>query len=119
MADEFFYHRQGAQGQLDGASNAVLDNEFGTHAEEEVIKQILEKGSMQESEVCSLFNTHLSHIMFNILTSYVNCSSTNVEAQRTTAWERELLTKRSTNLPSSSHFADGLILVIGPLKAYT
>ncbi|KLU91159.1 hypothetical protein MAPG_09682 [Magnaporthiopsis poae ATCC 64411] len=46
----FVTHRHGAQGTLDGASNAVMDNEFGTHVDEDVIKQILEKGTLQESE---------------------------------------------------------------------
>lgn len=46
----FVTHRHGAQGTLDGASNAVMDNEFGTHVDEDVIKQILEKGSLQEAE---------------------------------------------------------------------
>ncbi|KAH8657469.1 shwachman-Bodian-diamond syndrome protein [Tricladium varicosporioides] len=46
----FVTHKQGAQGTMDGASNATLDNEFGTHIEDEVIKQILEKGTLQESE---------------------------------------------------------------------
>ena len=36
---------------MDGASKATLENEFGTTNDEEVIKQILEKGSLQESEV--------------------------------------------------------------------
>jgi Shwachman-Bodian-Diamond syndrome (SBDS) protein len=44
-------NRQGSQGILDGASNSSLENEFGTHNEEDVVKQILEKGSMQETEV--------------------------------------------------------------------
>ncbi len=44
-------YRQGAQGTYDTASHAALDNEFGTHVDEEVIKQILEKGTLQESEV--------------------------------------------------------------------
>lgn len=43
--------RHGAQGQMDGASKATLENEFGTNNDEEVIKQILEKGTLQESEV--------------------------------------------------------------------
>lgn len=42
--------RQGASGFYDGASNAMLDNEFGTHVNEDVIKTILEKGDLQESE---------------------------------------------------------------------
>ena len=45
--------RHGAQGTMDGASNAALDNEFGTHDEDEVIKQILTKGSIQSGEVCT------------------------------------------------------------------
>jgi len=36
---------------MNGASNSTLDNEFGTHKEEEVIVQILEKGTIQESKV--------------------------------------------------------------------
>jgi ribosome maturation protein Sdo1 len=36
---------------MNGASHATLDNEFGTHVDEEVIKQILEKGTLQESAV--------------------------------------------------------------------
>jgi len=46
----FVTHKHGAQGTYDGASNATLDNEFGTHEPEEVIKKILEKGTLQESE---------------------------------------------------------------------
>ncbi|PSS27913.1 hypothetical protein M430DRAFT_131909 [Amorphotheca resinae ATCC 22711] len=46
----FVTHRHGAQGTFDGASHATLENEFGTHDEDEVIKQVLEKGSIQESE---------------------------------------------------------------------
>lgn len=48
-----FYYRHGAQGQMDGASKATLENEFGTHVDDEVIKQILEKGNFQETEVRS------------------------------------------------------------------
>jgi len=36
---------------MDSASKATLENEFGTHNDEEVIKQILEKGTLQETEV--------------------------------------------------------------------
>ncbi|KAI1631557.1 shwachman-Bodian-diamond syndrome protein [Biscogniauxia mediterranea] len=46
----FVTHKQGAQGQMDGASKATLENEFGTHVDDEVIKKILESGSLQESE---------------------------------------------------------------------
>jgi len=44
----FVNQKHGAQGILDGASNATLENEFGTHVDEEVIKQIIEKGTFQE-----------------------------------------------------------------------
>lgn len=43
--------RQGAQGILDGASKAMLENEFGTHRDEDVVQQILEKGEIQEATV--------------------------------------------------------------------
>ncbi|TVY30396.1 SDO1-like protein [Lachnellula hyalina] len=46
----FVTHKHGAQGTMDGASHATLENEFGTHVDEEVIKQILEKGTLQETE---------------------------------------------------------------------
>ena len=42
-------YRHGAQGILDGASNQQLDSEFGTHKEEDVVAQILEKGNVQET----------------------------------------------------------------------
>ncbi|KAI5201306.1 hypothetical protein E4T39_05304 [Aureobasidium subglaciale] len=40
----------GTQGVLDAASHSQLDNEFGTHKEEDVVQQILEKGDIQETE---------------------------------------------------------------------
>lgn len=43
--------RHGAQGPYDGASKAALENEFGTSVDEEVVKQILEKGTLKESQV--------------------------------------------------------------------
>ncbi|KAI9835455.1 MAG: hypothetical protein M1819_002373 [Sarea resinae] len=46
----FVTHKHGAQGIMDSASNSALDNEFGTHKEEDVVIQILEKGTVQESE---------------------------------------------------------------------
>ncbi|KAF8457306.1 hypothetical protein BGX38DRAFT_1266054 [Terfezia claveryi] len=39
---------QGAQGQLEEASRLALDNEFGTHQEEVVVKKILECGEVKE-----------------------------------------------------------------------
>ncbi|KAI0019555.1 shwachman-Bodian-diamond syndrome protein [Xylariomycetidae sp. FL0641] len=46
----FVTHKQGAQGQMDGASKSTLENEFGTATDDEVIKKILESGSVQETE---------------------------------------------------------------------
>jgi len=43
-------HKHGAQGQLDEASNASLENEFGTKNEDEVIKKILTDGQVQNVE---------------------------------------------------------------------
>jgi len=46
--------RHGVQGELNAASHSTLDNEFGTHVDEEVIKAIIEKGTIQESSVRSV-----------------------------------------------------------------
>jgi hypothetical protein len=43
--------RHGNQGILDTASNGALESEFGTHKEDDVVKAILEKGTVQETEV--------------------------------------------------------------------
>lgn len=43
--------RHGNQGILDTASKSVLENEFGTSKDDEVVAQIIEKGSINESEV--------------------------------------------------------------------
>ena len=47
----FCTHKQGAQGTLDGASKADLENEFGSSVDEEVIVKILEQGNLQESQM--------------------------------------------------------------------
>jgi len=47
-------YRHGNQGILDGASNQTLEAEFGTSKDDDVVKQILEKGSIQETEVSPL-----------------------------------------------------------------
>jgi hypothetical protein len=47
--------RQGVQGIHDEASNQALESEFGTSKDEEVIKLILQKGTVQESQVCCPF----------------------------------------------------------------
>lgn len=44
-------NRHGNQGILDAASNGSLESEFGTSKDDEVVKQILEKGNIVESGV--------------------------------------------------------------------
>ncbi|CAF9920220.1 MAG: hypothetical protein GOMPHAMPRED_002014 [Gomphillus americanus] len=46
----FITHKQGDQGILDTASNATLENEFGTHKDEDVVMEILQKGTIKESD---------------------------------------------------------------------
>ncbi|KAL4913770.1 ribosome maturation protein [Aspergillus aurantiobrunneus] len=43
----FVTHKHGSQGVYDGASKASLDNEFGTHNDEECVRKILENGELQ------------------------------------------------------------------------
>ncbi|KAK6522558.1 hypothetical protein TWF281_001998 [Arthrobotrys megalospora] len=43
----FTTHRQGAQGVLDSASNAILDSSFGTHKVDDIIPVILREGQLQ------------------------------------------------------------------------
>ncbi|KAB8229799.1 hypothetical protein ETB97_011875 [Aspergillus alliaceus] len=45
----FVTHKHGTQGILDGASKALLENEFGTTNEDECITKILENGDYQSS----------------------------------------------------------------------
>jgi len=47
----FHTRKHGAQGTYDTASKSTMYNEFGTQVDEEVIKQILERGTLQESEM--------------------------------------------------------------------
>ncbi|KAK8143585.1 hypothetical protein G3M48_007046 [Beauveria asiatica] len=47
----FHTNKHGAQGQLDAAPNNILATEFDTENEDEVIKKILEKGNIQQSEM--------------------------------------------------------------------
>ncbi|KAI4153375.1 MAG: hypothetical protein LQ340_002349 [Diploschistes diacapsis] len=47
----FVTHKHGAQGVLDTASKSTLENEFGTHNDDECMIKILENGSIQETEV--------------------------------------------------------------------
>jgi ribosome maturation protein Sdo1 len=46
---------------MDSASKATLENEFGTTNDEEAIKQILEKGTLQESEVRNFLASLFPH----------------------------------------------------------
>jgi hypothetical protein len=48
--------RHGNQGQLDTASKGTLEDEFGTSRDEDVVQQILEKGTVLETEVRLPFN---------------------------------------------------------------
>ena len=72
---------------MNAASHSTLDNEFGSHVEEDVIKQILEKGTIQESQVC--LNSHTIHNDANN-----DRSSQSEQAPRTTAWDPALVTER-------------------------
>ncbi|KAL1977335.1 hypothetical protein VTN31DRAFT_194 [Thermomyces dupontii] len=47
----FVTHKHGAQGVLDGASKGMLESEFGTSRDEDVVTQILEKGELQSFTV--------------------------------------------------------------------
>jgi ribosome maturation protein Sdo1 len=52
--DVFVTGKHGTQGTLNRASNGVLENEFGTSNEDDVVKKILEDGTVQEQKVCRL-----------------------------------------------------------------
>ncbi|KAB5546832.1 ribosome maturation protein [Coniochaeta sp. 2T2.1] len=47
----FCKHKRGNQGMYDAASNADLDNEFGTHVDSEVIDKILRQGVLAEGQI--------------------------------------------------------------------
>merc|ERR1711939_477533 len=46
----FVTHKHGNHGILDGASKGQLEGEFGTSKDDDVFKQIIENGSIVESE---------------------------------------------------------------------
>ncbi|KAK4555798.1 hypothetical protein LTR86_007018 [Recurvomyces mirabilis] len=46
----FVTHKQGNQGKMDSASKGALEDEFGSSKDEDVVQQILEKGSIIETE---------------------------------------------------------------------
>ena len=82
-ADDKFTGRHGAQGVNDEASKATLDNEFGTHNEDECIMKILEAGSIQETEVRGLGLFDIREILAD-----GRCSSPlSVRDRRMTLWE--------------------------------
>ena len=45
-----FFSNQGSQGILGQPSQQQLDNVFGTHKDDEVVKIIMEKGQLQHSD---------------------------------------------------------------------
>ena len=51
---------------MDTASNGSLDSEFGTHKEEDVVKAILEKGTVQESEVRHPYCRNFASLMLSV-----------------------------------------------------
>jgi len=59
-ADVLYHCRQGNTGILDTASHSTLENEFGTHKDDDVVTQILEKGSVLESEVSICYSLLVS-----------------------------------------------------------
>ena len=68
-----------------------MESEFGTSVDEEVIKIILEKGTLQASEVSLLsYNAHSQTTSTN---QSVPSSSPSVKAPRTIPWEARLPTK--------------------------
>lgn len=56
--------RQGAQGIYDAPPRAILENEFNTSNEDEIIKKILEEGEAQEIEVSKSMTPALDDMVF-------------------------------------------------------
>jgi ribosome maturation protein Sdo1 len=94
-------NRQGAQGNLDTASHSTLDNEFGTHAEEEVIKQIIEKGTIQEGDVRNHFiSSETSIFLCQIADMFLTVRRTNGPKERQHGRPRWSLSALLLNLSS-------------------
>jgi Shwachman-Bodian-Diamond syndrome (SBDS) protein len=70
---------------MDGASNITLENEFGTSNEDECIVKILEKGSVQTSEV-SWVSIYLGRRR-GVSANLAQCRTLSVAAIKTTPWE--------------------------------
>lgn len=88
---------QGLQGTYDTASKAALENEFGTSVDDEVIKQILENGETQTSEVSTIY----SRLIATVQLTHHRCPS--VKVPRTTPrvpWlpTRNVNSRRSGNV---------------------
>lgn len=49
---DIFVTPQGSQGLMGRASKQQLDNTFGTHKDDVVVEQILEKGSLLSASTC-------------------------------------------------------------------
>lgn len=83
--------RHGAQGTLDTASNSTLENEFGSSKAEDVIQQILEKGTIQETEVRHFLPSVLALKSFALLTFLIaSRTEWNKERQHWLAWNYSL-----------------------------
>lgn len=59
--------RHSTQGLLDGAAKSTLENEFGTSVDDDIVKKILEEGTLQEVQVCYPFSFFF---FFEFLYSY-------------------------------------------------
>lgn len=82
--------RQGAQGILNEASNAHLENEFGTSVEEEIVKKILHSGSPQVgtvSHISEKFCTRLRTLNtdYSLLQASERQGDTNITGGSTVA----------------------------------
>jgi hypothetical protein len=71
------------QGTYDAAAKGTLQSEFGTDVDDEVIKIILEKGTLQTSEVSEFHHTHMTYTVPNIS---LNNRCPSVKDPRMTPW---------------------------------
>ena len=78
--------RHGAQGVMDAASKATLENEFGTSNEDDCMIKILERGNLQETQVRAQQASPAPR-------ADRPCRLPSAKAQRTIRWERCLHTE--------------------------
>ncbi len=97
--DLSLYHRHGVQGNYDTASHSELDNEFDTHTDEDVIKSILEKGTLQESEVS--FFTFFQHAGVRARKHEKDADETANRKNRCRSAKAPRMTPRALGLPTS------------------